>query len=357
MPTPFRIASFNVENLFSRAKVLNLNDHARATELLNKIERLKSLLLKPTYTPEIKQAINTLLADLKDYVLIREDRGKLLTRGKVSAPGAAAWDGVIELKRASIKELARQATADVLKALAADVACVIETENRPSLQQFNRELMGTRKFPRILVVDGNDARGIDVGLLAKLDVGRIDTHIFDEDDDGVIFSRDCLEVELLHLPNGKPLYILCNHLKSMGYGPPAQSDEKRRRQAARIAQILTRKYDLTRDHVVVAGDLNNDPSAPPLRPLLSVPHLYDVLQLQFGDDPARRWTYRYKKQNSQLDYLLVSQPLRAAFTAAGVERRGIWGIKDLTGETGFKSVTAKTNAASDHGAVWAEFSL
>lgn len=351
----FRVASFNVENLFSRARVLNLEDHERVEELLRQIAELKGLLGRAAYTAAVKARIKALLADLRLYVSIREDRGKLLNRqGGVSAGGAGDWDGVIEFKRAEVSEMAREATADVLKALKADVVCVVEAENRLMLQQFNSQAMDSKKFPHILVVDGNDERGIDVGLYTKLRLGAIHTHIYDKDEAGTVFSRDCLEVRLEALPNGEPLHVLCNHLKSKGYGDAAAGNAKRKRQAAQIAKIL-RGYDLTKDHVVVAGDMNDTPDSDPLRPLLEVPDLHDVLALQFGDDADRRWTYRYSGRGSQIDYLLVSTPLKEALVRAGVERRGIWGIADITGEQGFASVTAKKDAASDHGAVWAEF--
>ena len=357
MPT-FRIASFNVENLFSRAKVLNLADHVEAGRLLNEIAKLKKLLGKPNYTLGDKQAIKALLTELNSYIFIREDRGKLLNQqGNVSASGASAWDGVIEFKRAEIPELAREATADVLKAAKADVVCVVETENRLMLQQFNSQAMDSKKFPRILVVDGNDERGIDVGVYTKLEFGRIHTHIYDRDAKGEIFSRDCLEVELLKLPNGKPLHLFCNHLKSKGFGPQASNDDKRKRQTTRLAEILG-QYDLTKDYVAVAGDMNDTPDSDPMKPLLNVPNLFDVLELEFGSDAAQRWTYRYSGQNNQIDFILVSKPLKNAFKKAGVERRGIWGIETIIpGVQPFPSGTKKTHAASDHGAVWAEFNF
>jgi endonuclease/exonuclease/phosphatase family metal-dependent hydrolase len=358
MPTPFRIASFNVENLFSRAKVLNLPDHKEADRILKEIGKLKKLLGKATYSAADKEAIKVLLTELKPYVSIREDRGKLLNQqGGVSASGAGAWDGVIEFKRADIAELAREATADVIKALKADVLCVVEAEDRLMLQDFNSQALDSKKFPHVFLIDGNDQRGIDVGLFTKLPLGRIDTHIYDKDTQGEIFSRDCLEVELLNLPNGKPLHILCNHLKSKGYGSQVANDAKRKRQTTRLAEMLG-KYNLAKDYVVVAGDMNDTPDSDPMSPLLSVPNLFDVLELQFGADMEQRWTYRYNGQNNQIDYILVSKPLKDAFAEAGVERRGIWGIKSVIPSLhSFESVDRKVHAASDHGGVWAEFNL
>lgn len=355
MPTNFRIASFNVENLFSRARVLNLADHEKVGQLLIEISKLNALIAKPTYSAADKAAIKQLVADLSYYIEIREDRGKLLSlAGNVTASGRDAWDGVIELRRAGISEQARTATADVIKALKADVLCVVEAENRPSLEQFNSQLLSTKKFPHVLVIDGNDDRGIDVGLMTKLALGSIHTHVYDRAGSRPIFSRDCLRVELQKLPNGKPLHILCNHLKSKGYGDQADNDRKRTAQTTRIAKILAENYNLATDYVLVAGDMNDTPNLPPMQPLLTVPHLHDALALGIPN-AADRWTYRYDGRGNQIDYLLISEPLKQVFVKSGIERRGIWGIQAVTGETAFPSVTAKKHAASDHGAVWAEF--
>ena len=60
MATPFRFASFNCENLFSRAKVLNLKDNSVITDALNEISELDKLLRKQTYTAAVKSQIVSL---------------------------------------------------------------------------------------------------------------------------------------------------------------------------------------------------------------------------------------------------------------------------------------------------------
>jgi endonuclease/exonuclease/phosphatase family metal-dependent hydrolase len=214
-----------------------------------------------------------------------------------------------------------------------------------------------------MLIDGNDSRGIDVGLYSKFPIGGVWTHMFERKGTKQIFSRDCLEVEVT-LPNGKPLYILCNHFKSRGYDTDGTADTKRKRQATRVAEILKEKYKLSKDWVIVAGDLNDNPEAPPLKPLRDVNLLYDVLEVEYPNDKSKRWTYHYNKFE-QIDYLLVSKPLKDRLRQAGVERRGMDKLKGLTEgsnggvevETQYNSVTHWTNAASDHGAVWAEFDL
>lgn len=357
MPQQFRAATFNIENLFERAKVINMGDHAKAERILNDVGSLNKLLGKAAYSAADKAAILQFAEALKNYITIREDRGKLFTGSganrRVSASGAKDWDGAIAFKRAPISEMARESTADVVKAVRAEVLCTVEIENRPTLQNFNRECLDTKKFKYAMAIDGNDERGIDVGLLSQFELVNIRSHVYDRDSVGIIFSRDCLEVEL-RLPDGRSLHVLCNHLKSKGYGAQAANDAKRKRQATQLARILSR-YNLASELVIVAGDMNDEPASTPLRPLVNTPNLFDVLELQFGNDAMKRWTYRYRNQKSQIDFLLVSKPLKTGFQSAGVERRGLHGIKSITGETPFPSVKSPSTAASDHGAVWAEF--
>jgi endonuclease/exonuclease/phosphatase family metal-dependent hydrolase len=265
------------------------------------------------------------------------------------------------LKRDALPSEAQRNTAEVIRAIDADIQCVVEVEDRLTLERFNHSLLkGPRAYPYNILIDGNDPRGIDVGLLSRFPLAAVNTHVFDQaskTSKSRIFSRDCLEVEL-SLPRGKRLFVLVNHFKSQGYGTQASCNARRKAQAKRVAAILQR-YDLEQDLVVVAGDFNDGPQSAPLTALLRTKNLTDVVAKQFAD-PRERWTYRDK---SQLDYLLVSKPLADAMIVAGIERRGLFEADKLTrnlpsGQVrAFPSVTSDTNDASDHAAVWGEFSV
>ena len=70
-------------------------------------------------------------------------------------------------------------------------------------------------------------------------------------------------------------------------------------------------------------------------------------------------TLIFFKKKIQIDFILVSKPLKDLFVDAGVERRGMSELDTLSNgaEKRFDTVTAVSNAASDHAAVWADFNI
>jgi endonuclease/exonuclease/phosphatase family metal-dependent hydrolase len=349
---PVRIATFNCENIFSRAKILDMNDNAAdfaaATAALKAAEQLRAVLRKPTFTASDKATIKSLLAQGKGFFTFEEDRGKLMSGSTVVASGAGDFRGHIRFTKRSVGDVATRNTGKVINALRADVLCTVEVEDRGLLGDFNSQVLTSKKFVHHMVIDGNDMRGIDVGLMSNLELRSIRTHVDDMDGSSRTFSRDCTEYETV-LPGGRSLWILCNHLKSQGFGTQAANDARRKKQAARVRQILQERFDLANELVVVAGDLNDEPDSDPLKPLLRVPNLSNVVDTLPGGD---QFTHIFNGHKSQLDYLLVSKPLRDTLTNVAVERRGMFKV---TGH--FPTVTKEADAASDHAAVVAEFAL
>jgi len=110
----------------------------------------------------------------------------------------------------------------------------------------------------------------------------------------------------------------------------------------------------------VIGDLNDTPDSDPLAPLMGTCGLTDVLECSAGPPAECRWTYRFEGEFNQIDYILVSKPLAASVTAAGIERRGM-PPEALAGSNAsvqpFPGITSWRNAGSDHAAVFADFDL
>lgn len=364
-----RVSTFNCENLFSRPAILNYDDNDDARIPLGKLVQVDTILQKATYSAADQTKILALIAELADFIDLNEMRTKLISRHKVNGvmedfvrpAGRSDWVGGIALKRNPIPIRAQISTAAVIEAVDADVQVVVEVEDRTTLERFAQNLLKAKPYAFNVLLDGNDDRGIDVGVLSRHPIGAIRTHVFDADPANPktrIFSRDCLEVEIL-LPGGKSLFVLANHFKSQGYGTQASNDARRKLQADRVAAILG-GYDLKKEVVIVAGDFNDSrETTGPLTTLLGTANLFDVINETFTD-PLDRWTYKDRKK---IDYMLVSKPLKAALVAAGIERRGLFEADKLTKNTPsgqvfpFPTVTTDKNDASDHAAVWAEFGV
>ncbi len=353
-----RIAAYNVENLFSRPVLFNMRDHDLAATYLQKIKEFTRLLQQESYRAD-KARIEALHEEIKAYIKINIRSSKvgrnIIEKGKLKAKGRDDWDGFVDLKRERFSEAAVSFTAKVIKAGKADVQCLVEVESAETLEMFNADLLDSM-FSDRLVIDGNDPRGIDIGLGSRKDYPILSarTNIFARGDDGKkIFSRDCLEVEI-RVKGGRSLFVLVNHFKAKDR-TPVESDAKRRSQAVEVSRILKTRYDLSKDYVIVAGDLNDEPDSDPLAPLLAtkgLENVWDVVDRPKDD----RWTYYYGNQKAYnvIDYLLVSKALAKHITGAGIERRGMFDLAKLTGgaQSSFDGMESWKDAASDHALIW-----
>ena len=143
-----RIASYNVENLFTRAKALNLDTWAESKPILDRFTELNELFEEAVYTPATKERILAILKELgmekvndSKFVILRVNRGELLKRSRfggptISADGRGDWTGWLELKTEIINETATRNTAQVIRDIDPDVLGVVECEGRNALLQF-----------------------------------------------------------------------------------------------------------------------------------------------------------------------------------------------------------------------------
>jgi endonuclease/exonuclease/phosphatase family metal-dependent hydrolase len=356
-----RLATYNVENLFDRPAVLNLKDQAKTNEYLDKIAELQNLIDQSGYSAADKARILALAIDLERYIEIQEDVGKLFTgRGdnrRVTASGRAAWIGGIQFRRANFSGEQRKNTAAMLKVIGADIQCLVEVEGNQALRSFNAELLNYRFKQHLSIDSPNDPRGIDLGIyLRNAALGTIHTNAFDKKAGRGVWSRDCLEIAC-QLPSGETLHLLLNHFKSKMDNSPA-ADARRKGQAARVAEILQQRYVGKVDYFAVVGDLNDTPASDPISPLATsglVKDVFDVVNHPADD----RWTYFYRGQFNQIDYVMVSPKLATKVKKVEVLRQGmpIAAERPNLGITPLPGVTGHSTAASDHGAIVVDLDL
>lgn len=382
-----KIATFNVENMFRRAVVLNQENRNEGKPVLEAYSALTQLLEQPVYGAADKTRILGLLKKLgllrsekkggverakfseaNEWVWLRRSKGNLISKRRnggveVVAGGRGDWIGWLELKREEVNEQATRNTAAVIADIDPDVLAVVEAEDRPALARFNENVLKLEQgkdkcFAHTMLIDGNDERGIDVGLFAKegFPVVGMRSHVDDPAANGKpIFSRDCAEFEFE--VNGAKLLLMANHLKSKGFGKASTSNARREAQAERIAEIYGERKKEGWRNVVVAGDLNDTPDSRPLAPLLEETDLKDASQLQGWVWGEREGTYGGGKKE-KIDYLLLSPALQGKVTAGGVNRKGLWhGPRTKNPWEMLPTLTKEVEAASDHAAVWVELDL
>lgn len=369
-----KIAAYNVENLFERAKALNENS-AEASKVIKLESELNVLFEKVKYTEankarmlSIMEELGILRADEGEYVLLRKIRGNFIKRPKGKGPvqiianGREDWVGWVEHKKVHVNAISSENTGRVIRDVDADILAVVEAENRIALKQFSDFMLakvdGT-PYPNIMLIDVNDDRGIDVGIMTKegYSIGWMRSHINDKSDNNeFIFSRDCPEYNIT-TPTGESIWILPNHFKSKFGGNDPRSQAKRTEQSLRVASIYKQLLKDGHQNIVVLGDLNDTPDSTALKALLAT-SLKDITKHPSFDPGEFKQvgTFGLGNNNQKIDYLLLSPKLFQRVTACGIFRKGAWPGARKRWEV-YPELEEQLHAASDHHVVWCEIDL
>lgn len=369
-----KLASYNVENLFQRARAMNLANQGDGKKILEMHAEMNGILNKIKYTPADKKRIIALMKalgiDKKDdggeFVILRQNRGHLVKRPtsggiEVVANGRGDWLGWLDLKIEAVNELATRMTAKVIEQVGADVIALIEAESRPSLVKFHDEVLTLThgiSYDHIMLIDGNDDRGIDVSIMSRngFTLDSIRSHVDDQESGNRIFSRDCAEYQFT-TPANHRLVVLVNHFKSKGFGSQTSNNKKRKLQAQRVKAIYQSLRDGGASNVAVVGDFNDTPDSDPLASLLQDTDLKDIAQHPAFDDQGRPGTFGNGTKANKIDYILLSPALFAKVTGGSIFRMGVWGGTNGTLFPHFPEITKAAEAASDHAAIIADIDL
>jgi endonuclease/exonuclease/phosphatase family metal-dependent hydrolase len=252
--------------------------------------------------------------------------------------------------------------AQRIKTMDLDVLAVQEVEDIDTLRQFNREDLNGLYLYTVLI-EGNDPRLIDVGVLSKLPIGAVTSWqhaVHPDDPHEPVFGRDLLEVEILTPTRSQRLMTLFNsHLKSHyvdfrddPVAGEAANTQRRTHQTQVTAEVVKARMR-PQSRFIVLGDMNDPPESPALQPLVAATGLSLMNALVAPEEtrPAteetlsKAWTYRHKPsgqppQHRLYDHIWLSPALAAKQSGAWIDRR-----VRLTGD------------GSDHDPAWIEVRL
>jgi endonuclease/exonuclease/phosphatase family metal-dependent hydrolase len=261
---------------------------------------------------------------------------------------------------------AKKLTADAIKETGADIIALQEVESLITLRLFIKEYLKETGYRYFVLIDGNDERLIDVAVISKYPIQKIDTNISDWSDElnNYVYSRDCLECDVL-LPEDKKIRLFINHLKSMAdFDDPCNGRRNTRPrriiQVKRTKEIILDEFPQGEGNFAILGDLNDYPSTDSqgetsLGELLNWDKVENVID-RLPDE--ERWTHYYKgnpqcnfpKTYKQLDYILLSKTIANNNPSSKpvIVRKGLPLTADRYTGPRFDGVGHNNPKASDH---------
>jgi endonuclease/exonuclease/phosphatase family metal-dependent hydrolase len=235
----------------------------------------------------------------------------------------------------------RAAIGKVIKELAPDVVMFAEVETQAMLQDLAKNELGDA-YPSAVVFEGNDMRGINVGLLSKIAPDKVVTHK-DEyftkngtNGPSYRYTRDCLEVHLT--VNGRHMALLGVHFRAKG---PPDDPDKRLAEAQHTRAIADGL--MAEDPgmgIIVLGDYNDLPASPPVAALAgAAPTLF----ADSAETVAQAYSYDYQGKKELIDHQLANPKAAAMLDPSTVVIKHGAGIDD------------GSKYASDHAPIFAVY--
>lgn len=224
-----------------------------------------------------------------------------------------------EKPRAELERL-----AETIRDVNADVLALQEVESRGCLQRFLDKFLDDMGYRHVVLVEGNDPRGIDVGLVSRVPVGRVVSHAQLRFDPEVQqagtnrFQRDLLCVEI-RPPGKENFHVWVVHLKSQS--GPEDAEPIRLSEARQIRLLVERRCaEDAQARFVICGDFNDDFASPAVQTIVGAkaPHL----AAPFDTIPrAERITYSQDPHRSMIDFLFFSPALAEQYVAGSMQIR------------------------------------
>lgn len=290
--------------------------------------------------------------------------------------GARALDGAVDGDTAAVADPAldiadRRLTAAVIARADADVVCLQEVYDLPTLDHFHEAFLrptGTAPWPWRVCLPGNDGHGRDIALMSRRPLQEVASHAALTPADleldpppGIdpalpLFRRDCLRARL------GALTLFLVHFKAP-WPDPAAAHAVRRMEAEALRRLILRRFGDDPDALwLVLGDFN-EPAASPggraIAPLLA-PFGVDLLA---RIPPTERWSYHLPEAGSaeglysRPDGMIASPALARGWPDAcpAVLREGLSGETARYAGPRLAAVGRQRPHASDHAALCIAF--
>ena len=335
------VGTFNLNNLFGR---WNLYADAPAPPPTGAPAPASAeAVVTPTATEPERDWLESAPAGVSPAAAARLPDVKIVIEGTLTAEGVKwrtnPYDGRVVYKK---KPEATKKLAERIKALDVDVLAVQEVESIEALDEFV-DTQGLKRagYKHLVLVEGNDDRLIDVGVISRLPIGSVTSWRHrtykNRPKERPVFSRDLLEVDILSENRQRLLLtIYVNHLKSkLAKNTKEKRDGnlRRKRQAETISTIIGERPPP--GPFIVLGDLNDGPGTTRLKALRDM-GLVDALTDpdETGgpypvNDPnppqTKAWTHRFRAEGRTdyelFDQIWLSRDLAAKQTGAFIQRR------------------------------------
>ncbi len=213
------------------------------------------------------------------------------------------------------------AVAEVMVSSGADVIALQEVENLEILTAFRNQNGLGKTYPHLLLLEGNDNRGIDVALMSKYPIQNPVSHkettfkVEKEEKPGR-FLRDVLQADI-EMPGKIPVRFFVTHFASKLGGE--RSDRLRKAEARAAREIIQKETAaFPGQRYVLLGDFNDTPESPAVKTFTTPDKNGWAMRDVFADAPdtvsyptdeeaAAKWGRK------KIDQILVSPQLMESF--------------------------------------------
>jgi endonuclease/exonuclease/phosphatase family metal-dependent hydrolase len=214
-------------------------------------------------------------------------------------------------------DAAKRAVAKSLRDLNPDVVGLVEVESLPTLKKFRDDYLADMGYTNVVLIEGNDTRGIDVAVMSRFPIVGTRSH------KDITFpvagkaapeklSRDLLQTSI-QLPSGYRFEFFVTHLKAITTDPKANA--KREAEAQTVHSILAKvEKAAPNGNYAVVGDFNDLPNSPYLKPLLAPSpdlKLFDALS-ELG---AKAFSFHPEEYRGRIDYILLSEGMKREYVS------------------------------------------